>query len=80
MTSNMSLSELEDRLDEKVKEQNDNAYNLLIAINSRNAGRVKEQRNAIQAKQLRTRLIAIGSLAVGTMVAYFYYKAKLGMF
>ena len=44
MTSNMSLSELEDRLDEKVKEQNDNAYNLLIAINSRNADRVKEQR------------------------------------
>lgn len=76
----MNLGDLEERLFKKVNEQKRLADDLLRAVNDRNKGRVVEQKNDNQASETRIRLIVIGIFAVGAMVAFFFYKAKFGMF
>lgn len=76
----MNLGDLEQKLYTLVNEQKNNTDELLCAVNERNKGRIEEQINASRNSDLRTRLIVIGVFAVAAMVAFFYYKAKFGMF
>lgn len=76
----MNLGDLEEKLFKKVNEQKRVADELLRAVNDRNDGRVEEKIKDSQASDMRTRLIVIGIFAVSAMVAFFYYKAKFGMF
>ena len=74
------LEELEKNLFIKVNEQKRIVDRMYLIINDRNRSRITEQQNKSQASALRKRIIVIGILAVGAMVAFFYYQATFGMF
>ena len=76
----MNLGDLEEKLFKTVNEQKRIADELLRAVNDRNDGRIQEQIKDSQASDARTRLVVIGVFAICAMVAFFFYKAKFGMF